>query len=76
MWCMRRVPVGGEKEGMNRSEEDMCVGSYHLGFRRNSGPGRGVRCRYRRCGQVIVGRALRRRPAFRRRLEECWVIVH
>jgi hypothetical protein len=55
---------------MKRSDEGMCADFYHLGFRRNSGSGRGARCRCRRCDRAIVDLALRRRPVFRRRLRE------
>ena len=70
MWCTRRVPAREEEKGMRQSDEGMCADGYHLVFRRNSGLGRGARCRYRPCDQGIVGPALRRRPVFRRRLSE------
>ena len=74
---VRRCGVRGGylPEKMKRSDEGKCADFYHLGFRRNSGSGRGARCRCRRCDRGIVGPAPRRRPVFRRRLRERWVIV-
>lgn len=69
-WCTRSVPVC---EGNETGNENMCEGSYHRGFRRNNGLGRGTRCICRRCGRAIADQVLRRRRAFRRRLRK-WLV--
>lgn len=60
-----------EKMRMRRGDgEDVWAGGYHLGFRRSSGSGHGVKCRCRWCDRVIVGPTLHRRPVFQHRLRE------